>query len=164
MLIRPAALADAEAVAAIYAHHVLHGTASFEEAPPDAAEMGRRMAEVLDQGWPWLLADEGNNAVGYAYAAQLKPRSGYRYTCEDSIYLHPEATGRGIGTRLLAALIEAAVACGFTRMVAVIGDAENAASIGLHAAHGFAPAGTLRRVGWKFGRWLDVVHMQRDIA
>ena len=163
MLIRPALPGDAPAVAVVYAPHVLHGTASFEEVPPDAAEMGRRMAAVLDRGWPWLVAERDGRILGYAYAAQLKPRAAYRYTCENSIYLDSDAVGHGIGTLLLAALIEASVACGFRRMVAVIGDSGNAASIALHARHGFAHAGTLAQVGFKFGRWLDVVHMQRTL-
>ena len=162
--VRNAVPGDAAAIAAIYAPHVLHGTASFEEVPPDAAEVGRRMAAVLDRGWPWLVAVQNGAVSGYAYAAQLNPRAGYRFTCEDSIYLHPDAIGQGLGHRLLAALIAAAAGCGFQRMIAVIGDADNAASVALHARHGFVPAGRLHRVGYKFGRWLDVVHMERTIG
>lgn len=163
-MIRPATPADAAAVAEVYAHHVRHGTASFEEVPPDAEEIARRMAAILDRGWPWLVAAGADGAVlGYAYAGQLNPRSGYRYSCEDSVYVRHDAIGRGIGSRLLPALIDSCRAAGFRRMFAVIGDAGNAGSIALHARHGFTHAGTLQQAGYKFGRWLDVVHMERPL-
>jgi len=164
LLIRPATLADAPAVAGIYAHHVLHGTASFEEVPPTPAEMARRMAAVLDAGLPWLLAEEGGHALGYAYAGQLNPRSGYRHACEDSIYIRHDRAGQGVGTALLAPLMAACAARGFVRMFAIIGDGDNAGSIALHAKAGFGHAGTLRAAGFKFGRWLDVVQMQATLA
>ncbi|PWR18851.1 GNAT family N-acetyltransferase [Zavarzinia compransoris] len=148
-------------ITAIYRHHVAEGFASFEEVPPDPAEMGRRQQALLAGGYPYLVALDENEAVlGYAYAGPYRPRSAYRFTVEDSIYLDPGAAGRGIGRVLLAQLIEACRARGYRQIVAVIGDSGNAASIGLHRALGFEPAGVLRAVGLKKGRWLDSVLMQ----
>lgn len=162
--IRPATPGDTPAIAAIYTHHILHGTGTFEEAPVDAAEMAVRLDHVVSRGWPWLVASEGTRVLGYGYAAQFRDRAGYRIACEDSLYLDPAATGRGVGDRLLGAVIEAATACGFERMFAVIGDSANAASIGVHLKHGFTHAGRLDRAGLKFGRYIDVVFMQRAIG
>ncbi|PZU11049.1 MAG: GNAT family N-acetyltransferase [Sphingomonas sp.] len=164
MVIRAARADDADALAAIYAGHVLHGTASFEVDPPDAEEMRLRLATVASRGWPWLVAERGGEVIGYAYCSRFHTRHAYRFTCEDSIYVHPDHVGTGAGRALLAALIERATEDGFREMIAVIGDADNAASIGLHAAFGFEHAGTIRRVGHKFDRWLDVIYMQKRLV
>ena len=162
--IAPATLADAPEVAAIYAHHVLNGTASWEIEPPTPDEMKGRMAKVLEAGWPWLVARGTDGAVlGYAYAAQYNPRAGYRYACEDSIYLRHDALGRGIGTLLLAALLEASEAWGFRQMIAGIAGSEPA-SVALHARAGFVEVARLRSMGRKHGQWLDVIYMQRTIG
>jgi phosphinothricin acetyltransferase len=164
VVLRDATVDDAPAIAAIYAEHVLHGTASFELVPPAAPEMADRMAALLDEGYPWLVACAGRRILGYAYAGPYRPRPAYRHTVEDSVYLAPDAQRRGIGGALLAQLIDRCTARGHRQMVAVIGDADNAPSIALHARAGFAPAGCLARVGWKLGRWLDVVLMQRSLG
>lgn len=162
--IEPASLADAPAIAAIYAHHVIHGTASFEIAPPDAAEIAARMGKAFGHGWPWLAArGEDGALLGYAHAGQLLPRIGYRYACEDSIYLRHDRLGEGIGTALLAALIAAAAAAGFRQMLALIAGTEPA-SVALHERAGFIRCGLQRSVGWKHGRWIDVIHMQRALG
>lgn len=164
MQIEPARPADAPALCAIYAHHVLHGTASYETEPPDAAEIARRLARVCDAGWPWLVARGGDGAVlGYAYASQFRDRAAYRFCCEDSIYIRDDARGQGVGKALLIALLGAAEACGFRQMIAVIGGAEPA-SAALHAACGFVEAGRLRSIGRKHGRWLDTLYMQRALG
>ena len=163
-LIAPATLEDAAEMAAIYAHHVLHGTASWETVPPTADEMAGRLAKVLGEGWPWLVARDAQGAMlGYAYAAQYNPRAGYRFACENSIYLRHDALGRGIGTLLLAALIEACEAWGFRQMVAGIAGSEPA-SVALHARAGFVEVARLRSMGRKHGRWLDVIYMQRALG
>jgi phosphinothricin acetyltransferase len=162
--IRPAIPSDAGAIAAIYAHHVLHGTATFEEVAPEPAEIARRHAEIAGRGLPYLVAEADGRLLGYAYAGQLRARSAYRFTLEDSIYLDPAVTGRGLGRRLLERLIADATALGARQLVAIIGDSGNAASIALHARLGFAHVGTLRSVGLKFGRWLDTVEMQRPLG
>ena len=162
--IRPATADDAAAIQAIYAHHVLHGTATFEEVPPDLAEIARRQAEIASRGLPYSVAEAGGRVLGYAYAGPYRARSAYRFTLEDSIYLAPDATGRGLGRRLLERLIADCTAVGARQLVAVIGDSGNAASIALHERLGFAHAGTLRSVGFKFGRWLDTVQMQLPLG
>ena len=162
--IRAATAVDIEAIQAIYAHHVRTGTATFEEVPPDAAEIGRRRAEITGRGLPYLVAAGDGRVLGFAYAGPHRPRSAYRFTLEDSIYLDPAATGRGLGRRLLERLILDCTAVGARQLVAVIGDSGNAASIALHARLGFAPVGTLRSVGFKFGRWLDTVEMQLSLG
>ena len=164
MDIRPATPADAPALAAIYTHHILNGTGTFEEEPVDAAEMAARLDRLASRGWPWLVAVEGERVLGYAYAAQFRDRAAYRFAAEDSVYIDPAAIGQGVGSRLLAALIDASVAAGFRRMFAVIGDSGNAASIGVHLKHGFTHAGQLDAAGWKFGRYIDVVFLQRAIG
>lgn len=155
---------DAARIAAIYGHHVRTGLATFETEAPDTAEMQRRMRDLVTRGFPWLVAEREGRVLGYAYAAPFRARAAYAHTVEDSIYLDPAAAGRGVGTVLLAALVEAAARAGSRQMVAVIGDSANAASIAVHARCGFEPAGTLRSVGFKFGRWVDVVHMQRALG
>ena len=164
MELRPAAAADVPAIQAIYAHHVLHGLATFEEEPPDAAEMARRMHDIVARGLPFLVAEADGRLLGYAYAAPYRPRSAYRFSVEDSIYLDPAAAGRGLGRRLLARLIDDCTAAGARQMLAVIGDSDNAASIAVHARAGFVHVGTFRAVGFKFGRWVDTVMMQRPLG
>jgi phosphinothricin acetyltransferase len=164
MEIEPATLEDAAAIAAIYRYHVLQGTASYETVPPDEAEMAARLAKVLGAGSPWLVArDADGTVIGYAYADQFRPREAYRYACEDSIYIRHDRRGEGIGRALLALLIVAAERAGFRQMFAVIGGAEPA-SIRLHGACGFVESGRMRSIGFKFGRWLDTVYMQRPLG
>jgi len=155
---------DGPALAEIYGHHVLTGLASFEEMAPDAAEMARRRAALVDAGWPHLVAERGGRVVGFAYGSPWRPRPAYRWTIEDSVYVAPDALGGGIGRALLSALIDRATAGGWRQMMAVIGDSGNAASIALHARLGFRPVGTLEAVGFKHGRWVDVVLMQRALG
>jgi phosphinothricin acetyltransferase len=143
---------------------VLHGLASFEEEPPSREELGRRLDEVQRRGLPWLVADFGGALAGYGYCAPYRARSAYRYALEDSVYVSPDALGRGVGTALLAELIRRCEALGYRQLVAVIGDSAHAASINLHAALGFLRVGTLRSVGFKFGRWVDGVIMQRALG
>ena len=164
MDLRDAAPADLPAITAIYAHHVLHGTGTFEEEPPGEAEMARRIAAVQDQGWPWLVAVEGELILGFAYLAQFRPRSAYRYAGEDSVYVRDDIRGQGVGKSLVAALLRRGEECGFRQVFAVIGDSENVGSIGLHVSLGFRQVGVMRSAGAKFGRWLDVVTMQRAIG
>jgi L-amino acid N-acyltransferase YncA len=155
---------DVEDIRAIYAHHVLHGLASFEEAPPDAAEIARRRAEVLALRLPYLVAEAEGRVVGYCYATLYRTRSAYRHTLENSVYVREGMQGRGIGRALLEALIERCEAGPWRQMVAVIGDSANDASIALHRACGFETIGTLRSVGFKFGHWVDSVFMQRALG
>lgn len=163
-LVRPAGDADLPAVQAIYAHHVLRGVATFEEMPPDTAELHRRWAAVTGHGLPWLVAERAEEVVGYAYATPYRPRAAYRFTVEDSVYLAPAHAGRGLGRALLGGVIAACAAGPWRQMVAVIGDSGNAASIGLHARLGFRRAGLLSAVGFKHGRWVDTVLMQRALG
>ena len=162
--LRPAQPADLPAIQSIYAHHVLHGLASFEEEPPSVEELGRRYRDVTGRGLPYLVAEYGVDIAGYGYCAPYRPRSAYRYALEDSIYIRHDMTGRGVGKRLLEELVRQCEALGYRQMVAVIGDSANAASIGVHAACGFLRVGTLRSVGFKFGRWVDSVFMQRHLG
>jgi L-amino acid N-acyltransferase YncA len=164
MLIRNAAPADLPAITAIYAHHVLHGTGTFEEVPPADSEMAARLAEVQGNGWPWLVAEEAGSLLGFAYYDQFRPRSAYRFSAEDSVYVRNDIRGQGVGKALVAALLERADAAGFRQMIAVIGDSENVGSIGLHVSLGFRRAGLLKSAGVKFGRWVDVVFMQRAVG
>lgn len=163
-LIRPAAAADIAAITAIYEHAVRFGTATFEIEPPDEAEMARRFGELAGNGFPYLVAAHDGAIVGYAYAGPYRARPAYRFTVENSIYLAPAAQRRGLGTRLMGELVQASTARGFRQMIAVIGDSANAASIRLHRRAGFAPTGTFTAVGYKFGRWLDAVLMQRALG
>ena len=164
LLIRPSTEADLPAITAIYTEAVLHGTGTFELEPPDLAEMTRRRTDVLGKGLPWLVAQRGQQVLGYAYANHFRPRKAYRFCLEDSIYLHPEARGHGVGKLLLTELMGRCEALGARQMLAVIGDSANAGSIGVHAALGFAHTGVLKASGWKFGRWLDVVLMQSPLG
>jgi L-amino acid N-acyltransferase YncA len=155
-----ATLADAPAMAAIYAHHVLTGTATFDTEAPGPQDFDARIAAVLDRGWPWLVArGKRKDVLGYAYAAQFRERPAYRFACENSIYIRHDLRGQGIGTALLAGLVEAAAQCGFRQMVAVIGGADSA-SAALHARAGFAEAGRMKSIGRKHGLWLDTLYMQ----
>jgi len=162
--IRPAAPADLGAVRDIYAHHVLHGLASFEEEPPSREEIARRHQDVVGRGLPWLVAEFGDAIAGYGYCAPYRTRSAYRYSLEDSVYVRHDMHGRGIGTALLAELIGRCEVLGYRQLIAVIGDSAHAASIKLHAAAGFLRVGTLRSSGLKFGRWVDSVIMQRPLG
>ncbi len=162
--IRPAADADLAQITAIYADAVLHGTATFEIVPPDEAEMRARRAALLAGGYPYLVAEDGGRVLGYAYAAPYRARPAYRSTVEDSIYVAPDAQGRGVGRALLTRLIAEAEARGFRQMVAVIGDSQNTASIGVHRALGFDLVGVFKDVGYKHGRWLDSVLMQKPLG
>lgn len=162
--IRRARLEDLPAITAIYAHHVLAGTASFETEPPDETEMRERFEAIRSRGLPYLVAEVEGRVAGYAYASLYRARLAYRYTFEDSIYVDPGAARAGVGGALLAELIVACEAAGGRQLVAVIGGSDNEASIRLHARHGFETVGVLRAVGWKHGRWLDSVLMQRALG
>lgn len=163
-MVRSATEDDVPQIAAIYSHHVLHGIGTFEITPPDVEEMNRRRLAIVQQGLPYLVTIDADRILGYAYAAQYRPRPAYRYTVEDSIYIDPAETGRGLGQLLLAALIQACEEAGRRQMIAVIGDSGNIPSIRLHERFGFQHAGVLRSVGFKFNRWLDTVLMQRSLA
>jgi phosphinothricin acetyltransferase len=162
--LRAAGADDLPAITALYAAHVRTGTASFELDPPDVAEMTRRWSDVVARGLPYLVAVRDDQIIGYAYAGPYRPRPAYRFTVEDSIYVRGDCAGQGVGARLLDALIVACERTGARQMIAVIGDTANAPSIRLHAKAGFTRAGLLASVGWKFGRWLDVVLMQRALG
>ena len=155
---------DLPAIHAIYSHHVLKGLASFEEEPPSPEELRRRFDDVTGRGLPYLVADFGGSVSGYGYCGLYRTRSAYRYALEDSVYVRPDAQGRGVGGALLAQLIARCEALGYRQLIAVIGDSAHAASIGLHASQGFVRVGTLRSVGFKFGRWVDSVIMQRPLG
>lgn len=168
-IIRPSRDDDVETIAAIYGDHVMHGVASFEEVPPPVAEIAQRRAAILAHGLPFLVAERAHGAdrgrvVGYCYAGPFRPRSGYRYTLEDSVYVAADEVGRGIGRGLLDSVVTRCTALGYRQMVAVIGGSETIASIRLHERLGFAHAGVLPAVGFKFGRWIDVVMMQRALG
>ena len=160
LVIRPAGTADIPTITRIYAHAVETGTASFELEPPDEAEMTKRMQALLNGKFPYFVAEVDGVLAGYAYASLYRTRPAYRFTVEDSVYVAPEAQRRGIGKALLEQLIKNCTALGFRQMIAVIGDSNQAASIGVHKACGFEPAGNLRNIGFKFGRWLDTPLMQ----
>lgn len=164
LLIRPSVDADLPAIVAIYRDAVLTATATFETEAPAQDEIARRRADVLSRALPWLVAERGGQVLGYAYAAPFRPRPAYRHTLEDSIYLHRDARGQGVGRLLLAELLARCTATGARQMLAVIGDSGNAASIALHRSVGFETAGRFRDVGHKFGRWLDVELMQRALG
>ena len=164
LIIRPSTAADLAAITRIYGLAVSEGTGTFELEPPDQAEMARRRDDVLAKGLPWLIAERAGAVLGYAYANHFRPRRAYRFCLEDSIYLDPAARGQGIGRLLLAELLAQCEARGARQMLAVIGDAANAGSVGVHRACGFEPAGLLNAAGWKFERWLDVVLMQKSLG
>jgi phosphinothricin acetyltransferase len=164
MLTRNATLTDIPEIQSIYAHHVLHGTGTFEETPPSVEDMVASFQTVTGRGWSWLVAVDATGVLGYAYFTQFRDRSAYRFTAEDSIYVREDVRGQGVGKALVAQLIEAATQAGFRQMIAVIGDAANVGSVGVHASLGFRTVGTLRAAGLKFGQWLDVVYMQRQLG
>jgi len=163
IVVRTALAGDAAEIAGIYAHHVLHGVASFDEEPPSVAFWAEKLAEVLGRGWPFLVAEGEGRILGYAYATQFRDRAAYAHTCEDSIYVHPDRLGRGVGKRLLTELVARSAAVGFRQMIGVIGGPEPA-SVALHRGCGFREAGRMAQVGYKFGRWLDTLYMQRGLA
>lgn len=163
MDIREAREEDVPDLQAIYAHHVLHGTGTFEEEPPPVEEMAARFHEVVDRGFVWLVAVDATGVLGFGYYAPFRDRSAYRFTVEDSIYVREDVRGQGVGKALVARLIELATAAGMRQMIAVIGDSANEPSISLHRRFGFHDAGLLKDVGFKFGRWLDTVFMQRSL-
>jgi phosphinothricin acetyltransferase len=162
--IRPAEVADVPQLQAIYAHHVLHGLATYEIDPPSLDEMRARYAQITEDGFPFFVATEAGRVLGYAYANHFRTRPGYRYTVEDSIYLRPGAAGRGIGRALLERLIAECERRGFRQMLAVIGDSDNAASIRVHRACGFTNMAVFAATGFKFERWVDTVIMQRVLG
>jgi L-amino acid N-acyltransferase YncA len=164
LLIRPSRDEDVAAIAAIYAHHVLNGVASFEEVPPTTEEMARRRAALLDRDFPYFVAEREGKVVGYSYAGPYRPRIGYRFSVEDSIYIDADEVGRGIGRALLAQVIERSTELGYRQMIAVIGGAKTLPSINLHKALGFTHIGIFAGIGFKFGRWIDSVYMQRALG
>ena len=164
MLIRPAAAQDLTQIQAIYAYHVMHGLASFEERPPPVEEMRRRYEDVTGRGLPYLAAEEAGEVLGYGYCTLYRTRSAYRYCLEDSVYVKNGLQGKGIGKAVLAELIARCEALKYRQIIAVIGDSANAASIAVHASLGFVLAGNLRSTGYKFGRWVDSVLMQRPLG
>lgn len=163
-LIRPSRDDDLPEIARIYGHHVLHGTGTFETEPPSVADMTARRADVLAKGLPWLVLELEGAVAGFAYGNWFKPRPAYRYSVEDSIYLAPEAAGRGLGRALLAELLNQLESRGIRKVMAVIGDSANAGSIGVHTALGFSRVGVVQSCGWKFGRWLDIVLMEKPLG
>lgn len=162
-MIRDARESDAAAIAVIYAHHVLHGTATYDVEPPSAEDMIAKIRAVEAAGWPYIVDVEDGEVAGFAYATQIRDRAAYAWTAEDSLYVHPDQRGNGVGTSLLDELCGRAEACGFRQMIGVIGGAEPA-SIRVHARCGFREVGRAYGVGWKHGRWLDNVYMQRALG
>lgn len=163
MIVRTATQADAAALAEIYGDAVRHGFGTFEEDPPSAADMDGRRRAVQDMGLPYLVAEIDGRVLGFAYAGPFRPRAAYRYTLEDSVYVSPDAKGKGVGRAVLSAVIKACEALGIRQLMAVIGDSENAGSVGLHRSLGFEQTGVGRSVGFKHGRWVDIVHMQKAL-
>jgi len=163
-IIRPSQTRDIAQITAIYAHHVIHGTGTFEVDAPNEQDMAQRHADVLSKGLPYLVAVQDDQVLGYAYCNWFKPRPAYRFSAEDSIYLAPDAAGSGLGKTLLAELCSQAERAGVRKMIAVIGDSANLGSIGVHRSAGFAHVGTLASCGWKFERWLDVVLMDKALG
>lgn len=163
-IIRPSQLEDLPAITAIYAHHVLHGTGTFEVDPPTQDDMASRRADVLSKGLPYLVATEGDELLGFAYCNWFKPRPAYRFSAEDSIYMVPDAQSRGMGRALLAELMMQAELAGVRKLIAVIGDSANTGSVAVHRSAGFSEVGILKSCGWKFERWLDVVMMDKSLG
>ncbi|MDB5431406.1 MAG: phosphinothricin N-acetyltransferase [Caulobacter sp.] len=163
LTIRPATAADAPALAAIYGHHCLHGFGTFEEEAPSAEEMAQRLAAVTARGLPYLVAERDGQVAGFAYAGPFRPRAAYRYTAEDSVYIAPDHQGQGVGKALLIEIIAACEALGLRQLMAVIGDSGNTGSLALHRSLGFEQTGMGHSVGFKLGRWVDIVHMQRAL-
>ena len=161
--IRAAEAADMAAIAEIYGHHVRHGFGTFEEVPPTAQELNNRREAIVARGLPYLLAEADGRVLGYAYAGPFRLRAAYRYTVEDSVYVAPEAQGRGVGRAVLGAVLAACEGMGIRQVVAVIGDSGNAGSIGLHRALGFSHQGVGQGLGYKHGRWVDIVWMQKTL-
>lgn len=162
--IRPSQDADLAAITAIYAHHVLHGTGTFEATPPNDQDMAARRADVLSKGLPYLVVEDTSGILGFAYCNWFKPRPAYRYSAEDSIYLAPAAHGKGLGRLLLEELMAQAERAGVRKLIAVIGDSANQGSVAVHKRCGFQHVGVLANCGWKFDRWLDVVLMDRVLG
>lgn len=162
--IRPSSVNDAPEITRIYAHYVLHSTATFELEPPTVAEMAARRSKILEAGLPYLVAERDQQIMGYAYAGHYRPRPGYQYTIEDSVYIDSEHLGQGLGCALLSALIEICEAGLWRQMIAVLGDRGNTASLRLHERQGFRTIGTVYSVGWKFNRWVDSILMQRALG
>jgi len=163
-IIRPSQNSDIAQISTIYAHHVLHGTGTFEVDAPSEVDMAQRRTDVLDKGLPYLVAVDGTEVLGFAYCNWFKPRPAYRFSAEDSIYLAPKAMGQGLGRALLAELSSQAERAGVRKLIAVIGDSQNLGSIGVHRSAGFGLVGTLKSCGWKFERWLDVVLMDKALG
>jgi phosphinothricin acetyltransferase len=163
-IIRPSQAEDLSAITAIYQHHVLNGTGTFEIEPPTQEDMAARRADVLSKGLPYLVIEADGQVQGFAYCNWFKPRPAYRFSAEDSIYLAPHATGKGWGRLLLAELCRAAEQSGIRKLIAVIGDSANAGSIGVHQTVGFEAVGTVKSCGWKFNRWLDIVMMEKALG
>jgi phosphinothricin acetyltransferase len=163
-VLRAASRGDVASIAAIYGHHVTHGLASFELEPPSVDEMVRRFDAITGAGYPYLVAADGERVLGYAYASAFRTRPAYRFTVEDSVYIDPGATGHGLGRTLLRALVDACTRAGYRQMIAVIGDSANDASIGLHRACGFDRMSVFLATGFKHGRWVDTVFMQRALG
>ena len=163
-LLRPSLDADLPAITAIYAHHVLNGTSTFETEAPSAADMLSRRADVLARGLPYLVAEEAGSVVGFAYGNWFKPRPAYRFSVEDSIYLAPDRQGKGLGRLLLTELLVRCEAVGIRKVMAIIGDSANAGSVGLHRALGFTHVAIVESCGWKLGAWRDIVIMQKTLG
>ena len=163
MIVRSAETRDADALAAIYGHHVLTGFGTFEEAPPGAEEMDRRRLAVGAHGLPYLVAEEAGRVLGFAYASPFRARAAYRYTVEDTVYVAPDVIGKGVGRTVLTAVLDACETIGLRQVVAVIGDTGNAGSIGLHRSLGFEHSGVGKSFGYKRGRWVDIVWMQKAL-
>jgi phosphinothricin acetyltransferase len=163
-LIRPSRDEDLPAITRIYGHHVLHGTGTFETTPPSVEDMTARRADVLGKQLPWLVVEDDGQVLGFAYGNWFKPRPAYRFSVEDSIYLAPEAAGKGLGRALLAELMAELERGGIRKVMAVIGDSANAGSIGVHTALGFEHVGVVKSCGWKFERWLDIVLMEKTLG
>ena len=163
MIVRPSTEEDSEALAAIYGHDVLYGFGTFEEVPPSPQEMAQRRQAIVERGLPHVVAEDGGRVLGFAYAGLFRPRAAYRFTVEDSVYVAPDAHGRGVGKALLSQVLTACEALGLRQVMAVIGDSGNAGSVGLHRSLGFEHVGICRSVGFKHGRWVDTVWMQKPI-
>ncbi len=163
-LIRPSSDADLPAITAIYAHHVLHGTGSFETEPPSVADMTTRRADVLSKGLPYLVVEQDGKIAGFAYGNWFKPRPAYRYSVEDSIYMAPELQGKGLGRALLTELMARFEAVGIRKVMAIVGDSANTGSVGIHLALGFTQVGIVDSCGWKLGAWRDIVIMQKTLG
>ena len=163
-LLRPSRDEDIAAITAIYAHHVLHGTGTFETEPPSTGDMATRRADVLSKGLPYLVAEQDGEILGFAYGNWFKPRPAYRYSVEDSVYLAPGLERKGLGRALLGELLAHCEAAGIRKVMAIIGDSANAGSVGVHRALGFAQVGIVEACGWKFGAWRDIVIMQKTLG